>query len=596
MAFRAACLPSTLLALTALAACAGFEEDFNTSQDALGLSGIVAVSASGHDGNPPENAIDGDLSTRWSSLGRGQWIQADLGETRTVDQVQIAWYRGNRRQSSFTISLSGDGSSFTQVYSGRSSGKTLSLETYTFSAATARFVKITVYGNTLNDWASITEIVVPFMVASGSGCLPLAIGSVTASAHDGNVPSNVLDGNLSTRWSCNGIGCWIQADLGSRQTVSQVSIAWYRGNERRNKFEIALSLDGQTLTRVFSGESSGTTTLPERYSFAAGAARFVRVIVNGNSANTWASITEMGVFAEGCPSNSPFDGSSDAGTTPAPAPAPEAAPGDGSTLPSEPAADGSTADRWGIPYIYPTKPGGETWFLADDATRDPRFDPQDPISRNSDGSWKMKSSQVRMHAKTSTGYDSSKIATYDRDVLASQGYMQAPNDWRNVEMTGFVKVNSASTSSENFSWYARGGRHNDSIPCEGSAYKGGLHYDGRVRWQKESWHVRYDQAPYASGTTSIIGRWVGFKAVMRNVTVSGATAVKLELYLNENADKVTWKKVYDMTDSGNWGGDASSCGGSSDAMPITWGGPLAMFRWDGADDVDFKWLSVREIQ
>jgi hypothetical protein len=33
-----------------------------------------------------------------------------------------------------------------------------------------------------------------------------------------------------------------------------------------------------------------------------------------------------------------------------------------------------------------------------------------------------------------------------------------------------------------------------------------------------------------------------------------------------------------------------------DAMPLTWGGPIAMFRWDGASDVDFKWFSVREIE
>jgi len=31
-------------------------------------------------------------------------------------------------------------------------------------------------------------------------------------------------------------------------------------------------------------------------------------------------------------------------------------------------------------------------------------------------------------------------------------------------------------------------------------------------------------------------------------------------------------------------------------MPITWGGPIATFRWDSAEDVDFRWLSVREIQ
>ena len=28
---------------------------------------------------------------------------------------------------------------------------------------------------------------------------------------------------------------------------------------------------------------------------------------------------------------------------------------------------------------------------------------------------------------------------------------------------------------------------------------------------------------------------------------------------------------------------------------ITWGDPIATFRWDDARDVDFKFLSVREI-
>ena len=252
-------------------------------------------------------------------------------------------------------------------------------------------------------------------------------------------------------------------------------------------------------------------------------------------------------------------------------------------------------DVFGVTQIYPTKAGGEEWFLADDATGDPRFDPQDPITRNGDGSWKMENGQVRMHAMTSTGYDSGAIATYDRDTLAVQGYMQAPNDWKNVEMTGFVKVNAAQDASDNFAWYARGGRHSDPIACEGSAYKGSLHYDGRVRFQKESWHVSYDQSPYESATRSIVGRWVGFKTVIRNEVVNGDTQVRLELYLNDNADGVTWAKVYDMVDDGSWGGDSGNCGASDPAMAMTWGGPLATFRWDNADDVDFKWLSVREI-
>ncbi|AKJ03328.1 hypothetical protein [Archangium gephyra] len=275
---------------------------------------------------------------------------------------------------------------------------------------------------------------------------------------------------------------------------------------------------------------------------------------------------------------------------PAPAPAPTPAP-----APAPAPAPSSATDVFGVKMIYPTKAGGETWFLKDAALTDTRFDPQDPITRNADGSWKMKSTQVRMHALTSTGYDSKKIPTYDRDVLASRGYMQAANDWKNVEMTGFVKVNAVSDASDNFAWYARGGRHTDGLECEGSSYKGSLHYDGRVRWQKESWHVSYDQTAYKTGTTALKGRWVGFKSIMKNVLSNGKPAVKLELWLNENADKVTWKKVYDTLDSGQMGGNSTNCGGSVDAMPITWGGPLATFRWDSASDVDFKWLSVREI-
>ncbi len=398
--------------------------------------------------------------------------------------------------------------------------------------------------------------------------------AATASGNDGNVPASAIDGNLSTRWSSNGVGQWIRGDMGAVKAINALDIAWYNGTSRASKFVIATSADGTTFTQVFSGSSSGRSASLERYTFPTVNARYVRVTVNGNTVNTWASISEMAAIA----------GSTTPPPNPDPEPTPEPTPTPGK-------------DKFGVTQIYPTKAGGETWALADTATSDKRFDPQNTITRNADGSWKMKNSQVRMSVFTSTGYSASKIPTYDRDVLASRGYMQAANDWKNVEMTGFVKLNAAQDSSDNFDWYARGGKHNDDQSgCEGSSYKGALHYDGRARWQKETWHVSYEQAAYKPGTTALKGRWVGFKSVMRNTLVNGKEAVRLELYVNENADKVTWKKVYDMVDSGSWGGDAQHCGGAVGAMPITWGGPIAVFRWDNANDVDFKWLSVREIQ
>jgi hypothetical protein len=248
-------------------------------------------------------------------------------------------------------------------------------------------------------------------------------------------------------------------------------------------------------------------------------------------------------------------------------------------------------DPFGVAMLYPTRLGGETWFLSGEPLLDSRFDPQHPITQNPDGSWKIRHDEVRMSVFTSTGYSQKRIASYDRDVLARQGYMQAPNDWKNVEMTGYVRLNRVEGQEDNFSWYARGGQHSSHEECEGSAYKGALHYDGRMRWQKELWHVRYVQSGFSQVPALALGEWVGFKAIMRNTR----DGVRLQLWLDEDADKLTWRKVVDLYDTGDWGEDAMPCPGASAKLPITWGGPIAVFRWDNAPDVDFKWLSVREI-
>ena len=77
----------------------------------------------------------------------------------------------------------------------------------------------------------------------------------------------------------------------------------------------------------------------------------------------------------------------------------------------------------------------------EDATNDPQFDPKDDVTKNPDGSWKMQSNQVRMNVFTSTGYEKTNIATTNHGTLASRGYMQGTNDWHDVEITGYVKVN-----------------------------------------------------------------------------------------------------------------------------------------------------------
>jgi hypothetical protein len=121
-------------------------------------------------------------------------------------------------------------------------------------------------------------------------------GSVIASADDGNVAANTVDGSLSTRWSASGDGQWIRYDLGAVKTVSFLKFAMYSGASRQAIFDIRLSSDGTTWTTVFSGRSSGTTLNLETYDIPDQSARYIMYLGHGNSSNAWNSITESEVW------------------------------------------------------------------------------------------------------------------------------------------------------------------------------------------------------------------------------------------------------------------------------------------------------------
>ena len=128
-----------IVAATDVATC---NKKLIISNNAIGASGSEIE-------NPPSNVVDNDLDTRWSNLGVGSWIQIDLGAQKSVCNVDIAWYRGDERQYSFVISVSSDGTTFSNMYEGTSNGKTTSSERYSFSKISAiRYLKITINGNT----------------------------------------------------------------------------------------------------------------------------------------------------------------------------------------------------------------------------------------------------------------------------------------------------------------------------------------------------------------------------------------------------------------------------------------------------------------
>jgi hypothetical protein len=256
-------------------------------------------------------------------------------------------------------------------------------------------------------------------------------------------------------------------------------------------------------------------------------------------------------------------------------------------------------DRFGTLQIYPTVHGGREWFINMEDPFGDKFvsiNSDTSVNHQSDGSWRVNGSKVRIRIETPPGQE----------------------EWKNVEMTGYVRIISpmSTTGSNKYSsqsdgeedgdsldphltWRARGGRHNDIVPCEGTALNGGLYIDGKVAWKKEIWHTGgYTDARGISHiSTSLINKWIGWKTAMYNI--NNNSAVKMESYLDINADN-NWIKVSEVEDNGGWYADTSDeifysadCDRKKDYI-ITNSGPIATFRADNLV-FDFKNFSIREI-
>jgi hypothetical protein len=283
--------------------------------------GAAGVTASTNDGNVPGNAVDNDLATRWSANGDGQWLRFDLGTTRTLARVKIAFYNGNVRSSSFDLQTSSDGSNWSNVLTGAdSNGTTSNEETFDVAATPARYVRYLGHGNSVNLWNSLSEVSL-FEPAEAATPTPTPTATpvvstptptpppasyvevtpsgsaVTASTDDGNVPGNTVDNDLATRWSANGDGQWLQLDLGAERTVGYVKVAVYNGNARSNIFDVQVSSGAGVWTTVWSGQSNGTTTAEQTFDFPDVSARWVRYLGHMNTVNGFNSVTEVSVFA-----------------------------------------------------------------------------------------------------------------------------------------------------------------------------------------------------------------------------------------------------------------------------------------------------------
>ncbi|MBP1962478.1 S-layer homology domain-containing protein [Paenibacillus aceris] len=149
---------------------------------------VVEVNASSSDGNVESNTLDNNLFSRWSASGDGQYVMFDLGQSKSIGYVGIAFYKGDLRTTLIDIQTSNDAQSWTNVFTGNSRPNTVDMQAFDIPDTNARFVRIVGHGNSDGStFTSLTEVMIypPFP----SGDTPVAIvPNITPTAPPGTVP------------------------------------------------------------------------------------------------------------------------------------------------------------------------------------------------------------------------------------------------------------------------------------------------------------------------------------------------------------------------------------------------------------------------
>ncbi|HEY4021823.1 MAG TPA: beta-1,3-glucanase family protein [Pseudonocardiaceae bacterium] len=143
------------------------------------------------------------------------------------------------------------------------------------------------------------------MAASASGAVAATCGTsnvalnqpaTASSTENSSFPASAaVDGNTGTRWSSAfSDPQWLQVDLGSTQTVCEVTLDWETASA--TAFQIQVSADGSNWTTIYSTSTGagGTQTLS-----VSGTGRYIRMYGTARATQYGYSLWEFGVYTTG---------------------------------------------------------------------------------------------------------------------------------------------------------------------------------------------------------------------------------------------------------------------------------------------------------
>jgi hypothetical protein len=274
---------------------------------------------------------------------------------------------------------------------------------------------------------------------------------------------------------------------------------------------------------------------------------------------------------------------------------------------------------FGFSKIYADKPNGEFYVLPANPNTDDRFDTDQEIIINNDGTFRFENDDdATFNILTSALFNEDNIVDDHGDLdigNGGRGYMMDPKDWNQIEVDFEWKVADFS-QTDGLEVTLGGGRHAKPTPfCEGCGYVVKFFYDGKIQILKEQWHdnkVPFPEEDYivemepsadfiGNGTIQMFSRLVGFqmftKFVLKKLPANDGNVipVQIEVYHNFSGDKQTWTPLIKVLDQGRWGSEGAECNGARDQV-INWAFPMVRFHWRNARRIDWYGINVREIQ
>jgi hypothetical protein len=118
----------------------------------------TATASSSEDANPPQNAVDGDIDTRWCNADASPdcWWKIDLGKPQPLAGCEIHWEHDGAVYK-YVIEGSTDDKTWKVLNDQRASKQSSQLQKLTLTGDPVRYVRITVTELEEGSWASFFE-------------------------------------------------------------------------------------------------------------------------------------------------------------------------------------------------------------------------------------------------------------------------------------------------------------------------------------------------------------------------------------------------------------------------------------------------------